>query len=239
MAVAFRSAGTAASGAAGITPGLPSGHVTDDILLLVVQSSNEAITAPAGYTEVTNSPQGTGTAATAGSTRLGVFWKRDGGSESAPSVADSGNHTIAQILAFSGCITSGNPWDITAGGVITPAATPTNVDMTTTVDNTLVVLVFANAVDSNVLQGNASVSGSNLAGLAVSGDCNTNTNTGGGVTCITGTLATHGAIGAGNFLIMPSSKYGTLSIALKPPAADTTIAGTDYYYSHLAGGQSV
>src|SRR3954470_12709950 len=62
------------------TATLPTGHTTDDILVLVIQSSNETITAPAGYSQA--GPQnGIGAAATALSSRLGIFWKRDGGSE--------------------------------------------------------------------------------------------------------------------------------------------------------------
>jgi hypothetical protein len=64
-----------------VTPALPT-YSENDILLLCVQSCNEAIAAPAGYSEVTNSPQGTGTAAVAGSVRLAVFWKRASSSES-------------------------------------------------------------------------------------------------------------------------------------------------------------
>src|SRR5574337_1215041 len=80
----FRSAGNAASGTGNVTPSVPSGTTTNDILLLVVQSSNETINAPSGYTAVTNCAQGTGTAATAGSVGINVFWKRAGASESAP-----------------------------------------------------------------------------------------------------------------------------------------------------------
>src|SRR5438552_1129817 len=120
MAVAFRAAGTTSSGNAAVTPGLPTGHVTNDILVMIVQSSNEAIAVPTNATsgtwaEVTGSPVSIGTAASAGAARLGVFWMRDPGTSiGTVTVADTGNHTMAGIAAYSGCITFGNPWELTA-----------------------------------------------------------------------------------------------------------------------------
>ena len=62
------------------TATLPGTHTTNDILLLILQSSNETdVAAPAGYTRL--GPQNAiGAAATAGTTKLSIFWKRDGGS---------------------------------------------------------------------------------------------------------------------------------------------------------------
>ena len=63
----FVAAGTVTSGTGTITPALPSGIATDDILLLFLETSNQAISIsnPNGgtWTAVTNSPQSTGTAA--------------------------------------------------------------------------------------------------------------------------------------------------------------------------------
>ena len=101
--------GTSATGTGDITPGLPAGHTTNDILLLFVQSNNQAATAPAGYTKLGPS-LGIGTAAAAGATRLTVFWKRDGGSETDPTVTDTGDHTLGQIMGIRGCPTSGDPF---------------------------------------------------------------------------------------------------------------------------------
>ena len=114
---------TPSSGTGAVTPSVPAGVATNDILLCCVQSSNQAISvltnsgvgAPT-WTEVTNSPQSIGTAASAGAVRLAVFWLRyNGTSLGTVTVADSGNHTIALIQYYRGCITSGNPWDVTAG----------------------------------------------------------------------------------------------------------------------------
>ena len=60
-------------------PEWPAGHQADDIGLMFVQTNAQNVAAPSGWTEVTNSPQSTGTAGALGATRLHVFWKRWGG----------------------------------------------------------------------------------------------------------------------------------------------------------------
>ena len=112
-----------------ITPAWPT-HQVNDIALLVVETANQAVTlsTPAGFVEVTNSPQGTGTAAGTAATRLAVYWKRAASSaESAPTVDNSGDHQIARIITFRGVTTSGNPWDVTAGNVASTASTSVSI----------------------------------------------------------------------------------------------------------------
>src|SRR5690349_1204387 len=73
--------GTIASGTGSISPGIPAGTTTNDILILITESSpSEPVTAPAGWTDM-GVPTGNG------ASQLGVFWKRAGASESAPTVA--------------------------------------------------------------------------------------------------------------------------------------------------------
>ena len=71
-----------ASGTGDISVAVPSGVQEGDLLLLLVHSCNQSITTPSGWTELANSPQGTGSAGAAGGVRLGVFTKTAGSSES-------------------------------------------------------------------------------------------------------------------------------------------------------------
>lgn len=221
-APAFRASGTIDSGNGAVTPGLPTGHALNDILLLVVQSANEAITCPTGYVDVANSPQSTGTAATAGSVRLAVCWKRDNGSEAAPTVADTGNHTVARIYAYSGAATSGNPWDVTAGSVDAVAtSTPAMVDVTTTVADTRVVYVLGHSRDNTTdpLAGFTEPTGvdGGTGNVRFGGSISTGTGGGFGIADFTKTSA--GAITGGSFTLTSSNTTAKLTIALKPPAA--------------------
>src|SRR5439155_20563953 len=121
---AYQAAGTVQSGTGTLTVAWPA-HAINDIGLLIIETQNDAVTLAANaanWTQVTNSPQGTGTTSTG--TRLTVFWSR-ATSTSMGNVGLTGtgmDHQIAQILTFRGVTTSGNPWDVTAGDV-TPSTT--------------------------------------------------------------------------------------------------------------------
>src|SRR5262245_12496394 len=170
----FISAGAMAEGTGSITPGLPLFLQENDIMLLFVETANElvAVSTPAGWAIVADSPQGTGTAGDVAATRLSVFWKRAIFSETAPVLTDPGDHTIGQILAFRGCVTSGNPWDVTSGDT---GASSTSVSIpgdTTTVANCLIVLAVANQTDSATPQ-TSGYTNSDLASLTERTDVNT------------------------------------------------------------------
>jgi hypothetical protein len=83
-----------------------------------------------------------------------------------PTIADPGDHVYARIVTFRGCITVGDPWDVTAGGVkATASATTTFGSVTTTVPNTLIVLAASR--DNDLASAAWSVwTNGNLTGLA-------------------------------------------------------------------------
>jgi len=200
----FVAAGTFGSGTGTLNSWtLPAGWAQNDILVLAVQSSNQAITAPAGYTEIgSQANKSSGTAATAGANRLAVFWKRATSSESVPSIADSGDHTCGQIYAFRGCETSGNPWDFQAETVVSTASSSSGTvtmfstsgwlngtnnpssPTSTSVDSTLLVFIVANSNDATSTTMTAQGTGIHVSsitlGAGASGSA-TNSGTGGGV----------------------------------------------------------
>lgn len=214
----FFAAGAVAEGTGAISAPLPLGLVKDDIMLLFVETANEAVSTPSGWAIVTDSPQGTGTAAGATSTRLSVFWKRVGdvpANEVAAAIADPGDHAVAQILAFRNCIATGNPWDVTSGDT---GASSTSVSIpgdTTTVVNCLVVLAVANQTDSATPQ-TSGYTNADLANLTERTDVNSTQGNGGGFAVITGEKAAAGAYGATAATLANASVQGRMSIALKP-----------------------
>lgn len=233
----FVAAGGFASSIGADSPSLPIGHTTNDILLLFVQSANQEVTAPTGYVEVTNSPQGTGTAASIGSTRLSVFWKRDNGAESDPTVNDSGDHIFVVILAFRGCVTTGNPWNITSGSVKSTESTSTSIPgVTTTVAETLIVAATGFGIDLSGAQV------SNLANAALSGlveafDISDTAGRGGGLGIAVGGKAVAGATGNTTATLANSAAEGYLTIALQPPITATTgTAASSFGWSDAASG---
>jgi hypothetical protein len=209
---------------------LPAGHVQNDILLLIVQTSAQTIAAPAGYAEVPNSPQSTGTAAAVNSCALQIFWKRDNGSEVAPTIPASGDHTSIAMVAIARCITTGNPWSYTDGGVI--STVQTNPSFTTTsnvlIKGGLLVWVIADGFDNATAittpvvtnTGNAVIGAQLTAGRPTGG---TTLGTGGGFRF---TDSTYNDVDAtGNFTYSGtyttgSTKYTGIALVLTPPVAN-------------------
>jgi hypothetical protein len=215
-AVKFVAAGAVASGTGAITPALPSGIATNDILLLSLETGNEAISISnqngGTWTEVTNSPQGTG------GTRLTVFWSRYNGTQGNPTTSDSGNHQLGRITAFRGAAASGNPWNVTAGGVESTSDTSGAIPgTTTTVGNTLVVAIIATDLpDATGTANFSSWANGDLTAVTERTDNTVTAGNGGGLGIATGLKATAGAYGNTTVTLANSAVKGMMSIALKP-----------------------
>lgn len=102
--------GTEASSATGpISPGLPTGHVANDILLLFV-ASPVPVDLPTGYEQI-GSPAHCVSLDGTSVTRITAFWKRDNGSESAPSVSTTNGAVVVYgvIIGVRNCVTNRRP----------------------------------------------------------------------------------------------------------------------------------
>src|SRR2546422_1778612 len=197
-------------------------HAINDIGLLIIETQNEAVTLGtnvANWTQVTNSPQGTGTTNNTG-TRLTVYWSRaTSTSMGAVGVNDSGDHQIAQIITFRGVVATGNqPWDVTAGDT-TPSTTTAVLipGATTTVQDTLVVAIVSNGSDLSAAQVPGSFTNSDLSSVTKRQDNNTTASGGGGFTVATGSKALAGAYRPTSGTLGLSAPPGRMSIALRPP----------------------
>lgn len=221
-APAYRASGTFTDGTGAITPPYPASMVANDVCLLAVESENQAIslTTANGFVEVpTWSPQFAGTADTNPASRLALFWKRTVGGDAAPVVADSGDHTTGQIHCFSGVTTSGDPWDIGAGGNDGGAndTTGTIPGATTTVDDTLVVLITTTSRNFTSTTECSAWTNADLTSLTEWTD-NTNTaGLGGGHCMATGIKGSAGAYTTTTVTLANTSYKGAISLALKPP----------------------
>jgi len=206
---------TAGTGALSVS--VPTGYADGDILVLLVSSANEAISTPGGWAEVSNSPQGTGTAGSAGGIRLAVFWKLVSGSQSAVSVADSGSITTGQMFLFRGIDTAG-PINITAGSVNTPASTSWSCpEVTTTIPNCLILNCIGQDRDANSTTSLTAVSNANLANLTKRADETVNAGAGGGLGLYTGGKAVAGNTGVTSVTSTATTTAAFITIALAPP----------------------
>jgi len=215
-------AGAVAYGTGAITPALPSGIQTNDILLLFLETANQAISITnqngGTWTQVANSPQSVGTAGGSNGTRLTVFWSRYNGTQGAPTASDSGNHQIGRIITIRGAATSGDPCNVTAGGtestVDTSGAIP---GATTTVDNTLVVLAIATSLpDANGTANFSAWANADLSSVTERTDNVRNVGNGGGLGIATGVKAAAGAYGSTAVTCATATTKAMMSIAIKP-----------------------
>ncbi len=215
----FVAAGTALKSTTGGSVSWPAGHTSGQVALLLAHArADEAPTfsAAEGFVETADSPQTTGGTG-AGSTRLHVYWCRaTSGSMASPSFNDNGQYIVAQILTFAGCVASGNPWDVTAGDVLTSTSTTATIPGdTTTVANCLIVAIVSSSADIDTAEGSGWTN-ADLSSVTEITDEYTSLGSGGGFAAATGGKATAGAFGATTATLVTSSQQARIMIALRP-----------------------
>lgn len=227
MAISFVNKSAFASGNAALTVGAVANVQANDLILLFVESANQAVTQPTGYTQVTSSPVSTGTAAAAGGVRLSVYYSFATGADTTTSVADTGDHTCAIKIAYRGVNTT-TPFDVTpVSGIKTPASTSTVFPSITTATNrALIVLSTALDLDANSTTTTGAATNANLTGLAERHDQTVATGVGGGLVIIDGTDAVAGSTGTTTATVT-STVQVFLTIALRESPVTGTLAATE------------
>lgn len=219
MAITFVGKGAFGSGTASVSATAVSGVQSGDLLLLFVESANQPITAPSGWTQVTNSPVAIGTANAAGGVALQVFYQFATGADTSTTVGDSGDHTTCIKLAYRG-VDPTTPFDATpVSGTKTTASTSSSWPSITTVTADAEI-ILASALDLD-LASTTTTSGytnANLTGLSEQHDQTIAGGFGGGLVIVDGTKATAGATGATTATVT-STTQTYLTMALRPRAS--------------------
>lgn len=149
MAIAFRSTSALATSTSGtLTPALPSGHASGDLLLMhVAHGSATAMSAPSGWTLATSIAIG-------GTHTIHLMWKWDGGSESAPNfTGTTTNGMWGALSAFSGVGVKANPFNTTPAAATGSGTSMAGATMTSTVDGCMAAWFFTQ--NDNGVQGAA------------------------------------------------------------------------------------
>ena len=238
-APAFRAAGTIAHDIVGVTPGAPAGLTANDIELLVCESMDQAIslTTANGFAEVTGSPISVPNATATIATRGALFWRRWNGTDGDPTTNDPGNHIIAQRYAFSGCETSGNPWDFIDTSSEATEDTTGSADSsssTSDVDRLIAIIVGSSKPDSLGTAEVSAFTNGNLGSLTERVDNAGSAGNGGHVGLATGTLASAGAPGNTTYTKATSAYKWHFVVALKPPGGGG--GATEDPFPYVAGG---
>lgn len=214
-----RGVGTVQSNAASITHTIGGAAVPQrgDLILIFLESANQAFTAPVGggYTQLTSSPQGTGTAGGANATRLTIFYKISDGTETTYVTGDSGDHNIITSLILAN-VDVENPINATAGNTAAASTTVTCPSVTTTVPECLIILAMSSDRDANSTANWSAPVNANLANFVERRDQTFNTANGGGLGIYTAEKGTAGSTGTTNFTQGASEETGRITIAIAP-----------------------
>jgi len=230
MAISYEGIGSVVSGAGAITPTLPAGLADDDLLIAIFETANQAITL-SGWTEITDSPQGTGTAGAAGAVRLTSFYKFYTTGDGNPTSSDSGNHQIGRIFAFRGVDTSA-PFEDTAGATAAASNIQNLPDVTTVTAGAMAVYLVADDRDL-ATSGTQFRDTEWLSPNVDSGACTeicdefTSTGVGGGIGAAYATVTTPATLSGATFQHAGANSFanGMMAVVLKPAsgAADQDI----------------
>jgi hypothetical protein len=225
--IAFRAKGAYGTGTTSCVAAVPTGGSApqaNDILLIVVESSDSTTAAgtpntPANWTKIFEETQGNGVT---GVTTLTIFGKRAGAGEANVTIDGVLNHCSATMLVYSGCVKTGTAWVAgTGNGADTGNGTLTGV--TTPEDNCMVVGVCATTRDANATTTFSGWTNANLTSINEREDNTTSSGAGGGFGTFDGFKASAGATGNSTVTLAVSSQWRAVHITLKP---DTSIVGT-------------
>lgn len=214
MAVGFRGAGGASGGVGALTATWPGSQQEDDFALLLQEvEASQSPTAPSGWTGVSGSPLSNGVY----SHRFHLYAKLVGASESSVTVADTGDHQVAQILVFSGVDTT-TPIDVTATSNPGPATALVAPGVTTTSDGAGVVSIFGLGRDAASTASVTDWANSNLVSITEIADFLSSAGGGGGFAAAWGIKTTAGATGNTTATQAASAVYTAITVALRPAA---------------------
>lgn len=201
------------------TATLPGTHALNDILVLVIEHANEAaMAAPTGYARL-GPANGLGSGANAGSMKLSMFWKRDNGSESAPTLTDTGDHTYGFMFAVRGCPTVGDPFHLLGQNFkFATSTTGTSAKGKTCLPDCLITDIFAHHVDQAGANASAPTN-ADLASVTEQFDDSTADGVGGGLVMVSGVKVNPGPIAATTITWTTTSADVSMRIAWIPLAS--------------------
>lgn len=189
----------------------------NDLILIFLESANQAFTPVTGYLNVPSSPQGAGTAAAIGAVRLTIFYKFSNGTETTYITGDSGNHNFVASMVIRG-VDLAIPFNASAGNTAAAATTITCPAVTTTVPECLIINAIATDYDANSSAVFASATNANLTNITERIDSATSQQNGGGLGIFTGLKGTSGSTGTTTvtYTTPISEESANITLALAP-----------------------
>jgi hypothetical protein len=205
--------GAVAAGTTTITPALPAGIVTNDILLLICESvGGQSYNLPTSWAHVTGSPVVQST-----NTQLTVMWRRWDGAFAAPALTGTTDHALGRMLAVRGCPTTGNPWNVVSSAVEalsdTTAVWP---GVTTTTTDTQVLEIICTDADpgSATTTEIGALTNATYTSITEWIDNGDTTGNGGVIGVVSGAKATAGATGGSTMTLARAGFKAMMTLAM-------------------------
>ena len=215
-----RSVGNLQKGTAAITPGGPAGATANDILIMFVETANEALPTdpPTGWELAPSGERGAGTPGTEFSERLTVYWQRLTGSYTEESIGDSGDHQSAVIVCIQDAITTGNPFAQAANSGADSNQSTINFPAANTGGaNNLVIMGAALNYDGNSTDEVGTISNSLLTNITEQVDEAHNRGSGGGLFVATAEhFRTQGNTGISSAALTHATRYKSWTATILP-----------------------
>ncbi len=181
-----------------------------DVLLLICECTDAVIAAPSGWESVPSSPQ-----ATAGVSRLSVFWKYAGIGEANPATSANGDdHLFTRIMSIKDAQIIGSPFDASSGAAQTGTAY-TVPGLTTNVNNCLVLDIASLGADFNLGAFFSGWTNASLTGFVELFDLSENNAGGGALAAAAGVKGVAGAVSA-TTVTTGADSGGVIKLALRP-----------------------
>lgn len=212
-----------------------SNRIAGDILVIAIETENQAIAAPSGFTQFT-SYTGTpsrGTAGASSGVRMTVFTKVSVGTETTVGIPDSGAHQIAHGYALRG--RAGQAIEIAAA--IAGNATGTSGSFTAPANTAADALIAFNVASDRDA---AAANWSGFANAALIDpveifDVGTSTANGGGVALFVGGKSTAGSVGNGTATHAASVGYAWITLAVQHVSSTPSVTPASAAHTHTAG----
>lgn len=222
----FVALGTFSSSVGTISPALPAGIATGDLLLLFLETHQETVTIPTPnggtWTQAPSSPQGSGDGGANSSARITVFYSIYNGTQGAPTTNDPGDHVSGRMAAYRG-VDQANPFNTSNGGTNTSTgATCTVVGATTTVNDCKIIGCGSTEDDGDAI--GAWTAGSGLTNFNERFENTHSSGDQGLVTMWDADMVTAGAYGNSTATMTPSGQQRAFMTLALAPAAGTSVA---------------
>jgi hypothetical protein len=228
-AVGYRTGSASAkvnSTGAAVTPDLPTGVAANDIVILVgttIAGGSVTITDSGsvnGWNALTGSPIDV-----TGGEKLYVWWGRYTSGSTGPELQPAGDHIVAATFAYSGAFTNASPIDVSTTGSETTSDTSFSfaTGISSTVNDTIVLVVYTSGADSNTGQAGttANTSLTSVTGSTPRAEYNTNNGGGGGFVVADGMRAVAGTLGTWTDTMGGATPKAYITFNLKPVIAPT------------------